>query len=48
MKRPVYRFDDGVLGQDDIDLNDTRLRIGPEGLEISLQLENPYRDMLKM
>ncbi|WP_320415555.1 beta-ketoacyl synthase [Candidatus Litorirhabdus singularis] len=46
--RPTYRFDDGVLGQDDIELTDRRVRLGAKGPEISLELENPYADMLKM
>ena len=44
--RPVYKFDHGVLGPDDIDMDTDRLRIGKEKREVDLSLVNQYPDMI--
>ena len=44
--RPVYKFDHGVLGPDDIDIDTDRLRIGKEKREVDLSLVNQYPDMI--
>jgi acetoacetyl-[acyl-carrier protein] synthase len=44
--RPVYKFDHGVLGPDDIAIDKERLRIGKEEREVDLNLDNQYPDMI--
>jgi acetoacetyl-[acyl-carrier protein] synthase len=41
---PVYKFDQGVLQQDDVRFEDDRLVLG-ETAEVDLRPENPYADM---
>ncbi|MEP5766492.1 MAG: beta-ketoacyl synthase [Halieaceae bacterium] len=42
---PIYKFDHNVLGQDDVQLEPTRLSFANGELEIDLNLDNPYQDM---
>jgi acetoacetyl-[acyl-carrier protein] synthase len=41
--KPVYRFDHGVLGDEDVALKASSLRVGD--YEIALDLRNPWDDM---
>ena len=41
---PVYRFDHGVLGDDDVSLNAHEIEVG--GRKVSLDLASPFSDML--
>ncbi len=42
-RRPVYRFDHGVLGDEDIQLDDQSITVG--GRKLSLVMDSPYPDM---
>ncbi len=44
--RPTYKFDHGVLGQDDVELSADKLTIKALDVELPLVAESPYRDML--
>jgi acetoacetyl-[acyl-carrier protein] synthase len=41
---PVYKFDHGVLGDDDVEYGANRITIG--GSPVALDLVSPYVDML--
>ena len=43
---PIYRFGQGVLGWEDISLSETEMRLAGFGQPISLDLPNPYPDMV--
>lgn len=43
---PVYKFDNGVLGEADVRFSESQLQIG-DAARINLQPENPYADMLE-
>ena len=40
---PVYKFDHGVLGSDDVQISDREIRVA--GKSVSLDMESPYDDM---
>lgn len=40
---PIYKFDHGVLGDDDVEMNAHELRIADQ--KVGLDLESPYDDM---
>lgn len=42
-EQPVYRFDHGVLGDDDVELDDQAITVG--GRKLSLVVASPYTDM---
>jgi len=42
-EKPVYKFDHGVLGDDDVALTDNEMHIA--GKKVRLDLESPYGDM---
>ena len=44
--RPIYKFDHKVLGDADVELETTRLRLAGAEVEINLELENHYADMI--
>jgi acetoacetyl-[acyl-carrier protein] synthase len=45
--QPTYKFDHGVLGQEDVEISADTLRIAAAGVELDLNPETPYRDMLE-
>jgi hypothetical protein len=42
-ERPLYRFDHGVLSDDDVELDSRAIVVG--GRRVSLDLASPYADM---
>ncbi|MEQ8857715.1 MAG: beta-ketoacyl synthase [Pseudomonadales bacterium] len=43
---PIYRFGEGVLDGDDLDISATAIRIPGFARPVRLDLENPFRDMV--
>jgi acetoacetyl-[acyl-carrier protein] synthase len=43
--RPLYKFGEGVLSGEDLEISDDRVRLPGYEKEISFRLENPYPDM---
>lgn len=43
--RPIYKFDHNVLGEDDVELSDERIRLAGGAVEIDLNMPDRYSDM---
>jgi len=43
---PIYRFGEGTIEDDDVQITSAAIRVPGFGLPISLDVENPYADMI--
>ena len=45
---PIYKFDHNVLGGDDIDFSTSKISVPGYALDIDLEVESPYADLLQV